>query len=273
MIQFIHPSAQIGEGTQIGHFATILEGVVVGKGGQIGNGVGIHPHTRIGDRVRIDDHSVLGKSPKSAPASILKLSSEYPRLEIGDEVFVGAHSIIYVGAQLADRVFVADLASIREDVVLEEGVIVGRGVTIENRCRVGEYTKIETEAYVTAYTIIEERCFIAPMVCMSNDNYLGRTEERFQHMKGPLIKRGARIGANVVLLPGVVIGEEAVVGAGSVVTKEVPAYETWVGAPARLFRKTKPEQLLRNCLPEVWQRLQQKDQLGASEKGSQGNER
>jgi acetyltransferase-like isoleucine patch superfamily enzyme len=87
---------------------------------------------------------------------------------------------------------------------------------------VGEYTKIETEAYVTAYTVIEERCFIAPMVCMSNDNYLGRTEERFQHMKGPHIKRGARIGSNAVLLPGVIIGEEAVVGAGSVVTQEVP---------------------------------------------------
>jgi len=268
MVQFIHPSVQVGEGTQIGQFAMILEGVVIGKGGQIGNGVVIHPHTRIGDRVRIDDHSVLGKSPKSAPASILKLSSQYSPLVIGDEAFVGTHSIIYVGAHLADKVFVADLASIREDVILEEGVIVGRGVTIENRCRVGEYTKIETEAYVTAYTIIEERCFIAPMVCMSNDNYLGRTEERFQHMKGPHIKRGARIGANAVLLPGVVIGEEAVVGAGSVVTKDVPSCETWVGAPARFFRKTRPEQLLQNCLPEVWQRLQQKDQMGEYPEGS-----
>lgn len=263
MEPFIHPTARIGEGTRIGHFAVIMEGVQVGQDGQIGNGTIVHPHTRLGDRVRIDDQAVLGKVPKSAPASILKLSSQYPPLEVGDDVFVGAHSIIYVGAKLARKVFVADLASIREEVTLEEGVIVGRGVTIENRCRVGEYTKIETEAYVTAYTIIEERCFIAPMVCMSNDNYLGRTEERFKHMKGPHIKRGARIGANVVLLPGVVIGEEAVVGAGSVVTREIPSYETWVGIPARFFRPTKPEQLLQNCLPEVWMRLQQKDQGGA----------
>jgi acetyltransferase-like isoleucine patch superfamily enzyme len=259
MVHFIHPSAQIGEGTKIGHFSVIMEEVILGKDCQVGNGVIIHPRTKVGERVRIDDHAVLGKGPKSAPISILKLSSAYPALEIGNDVFVGAHSIIYVGAKLADKVFVADLASIREEVVLEEGVIVGRGVTIENRCRVGEYTKVETEVYVTAYTVIEERCFIAPMVCMSNDNYLGRTEERFKHMKGPHIKRGARIGANAVLLPGIVIGEEAVVGAGSVVTKEVPPYETWVGAPARFFRKTKPEQLLQNCLPEVWERLQQKD--------------
>jgi acetyltransferase-like isoleucine patch superfamily enzyme len=262
MEHFIDPSAKIGEGTRIGQFAVIGEGVMIGRDGQVGNGVVIHPHTRIGDRVRIDDHAVLGKAPKSAPISILKISSHYPPLEIGDDAFVGAHSIIYVGAKLAHKVFVADLASIREDVILEEGVIVGRGVTIENQCRVGEYTKIETEAYVTAYTLIEERCFIAPMVCMSNDNYLGRTEERFKHMKGPQIKRGARIGSNVVLLPGVVIGEEAVVGAGSVVTKEIPPYETWVGVPARFLRKTKPEQLLQNCLPEVWERLQRRNGQG-----------
>jgi len=258
MEHFIDPSAQIGERTQIGQFTVIGKGVIIGRDGHIGNGVVIHPDTRVGDRVRIDDHAVLGKTPRSASISILKVSSQYPPLEIGDEAFVGVHSIIYVGAKLAEKVFVADLASIREDVTLEEGVIVGRGVTIENRCRVGEYTKIETEAYVTAYTIIEERCFIAPMVCMSNDNYLGRTEERFQHMKGPHIKRGARIGSNATLLPGVIIGEEAVVGAGSVVTTEIPSYETWVGVPARFLRRTKPEQLLQNCLPDVWARLEKR---------------
>jgi len=264
MEHFIHPSAQIGEGSQIGQFAVIMEGVSIGREGQIGNGVAIHPNTRIGDRVRIDDYAVLGKPPRSASISILKIASEYSPLEIGNDAFIGAHSIIYLGAKLADKVFVADLASIREEVFLEEGVIVGRGVSIENRCRVGEYTKIETEVYVTAYTIIEERCFIAPMVCMSNDNYLGRTEERFKHMKGPHIKRGARIGSNAVLLPGVIIGEEAVVGAGSVVTKDIPPYETWVGVPARFLRKTKPEQLLQNCLPEVWERLQKKDRSSTS---------
>jgi acetyltransferase-like isoleucine patch superfamily enzyme len=264
MDHYLHPSAQIGEGTRIGHFAVVMEEVVVGENCQIGNGVIIHPRTRIGSRVRIDDHAVLGKYPRTAAISILTLRPQYPPLEIGDDVFVGAQAVIYVGARLADKVFVADLASIREEVILEEGVIVGRGVTIENRCRVGEYTKIETEAYITASTVIEERCFIAPMVCMANDNYLGRTEERFKHMKGPHIKRGARIGANAVILPGLSIGEEAVVGAGSVVTREVPAYETWVGVPARYLRPTKPEQLLQNCLPEVWQRLQEKDRKDPS---------
>jgi len=259
MEHFVHPSAQIGEGTQIGQFAVIMEGVRIGGGGQVGNGVVIYPRTRIGERAQIDDHAVLGKPPKSASISILKLSSEYPPLEMGNDVFIGAQTVIYIGSRLADKVFVADLASIREEVFLEEGVIVGRGVTIENKCRVGEYTKMETGVYVTAYTTIEERCFIAPMVCMSNDNYLGRTEERFKHMKGPHIRRGARIGANAVLLPGVIIGEEAVVGAGSVVTRDIPPYETWVGSPARFLRKTKPEQLLQNCLPEVWEKLQKKD--------------
>ena len=66
---------------------------------------------------------------------------------------------------------------------------------------------------------IRRLCFITPGVVTSNDNFLGRTEERFKHFKGITVKRGGRIGANAVMLPRKVIGEDALVAAGSVVTK------------------------------------------------------
>ena len=74
----------------------------------------------------------------------------------------------------------------------------------------------------------------APMV--TTDNFMGRTKERFKFRKGPYIKIGARIGANSLLLPGKVIGREAFVAAGSIVTKDVPDYKLVMGAPAKVLR-------------------------------------
>ena len=137
-----------------------------------------------------------------------------------------------------------DLATIREDVTIGEGTIIGRGATIENKVAIGKKTKIETNAYITAFSTVEDYCFIAPCVTFSNDNYLGRTEERKKHFKGPHIKKGARIGAGAVLLPGVTVEEDGLVAAGSVVTKDVPARQTVVGAPAKVWRPVPEEQFI-----------------------------
>ena len=97
---------------------------------------------------------------------------------------------------------------------------------------------------MTAYSTLEDDVFIAPCVVMTNDNFMGRTEKRKALMRGPLIRRGARIGGGAVLLPGVEIGEEAFVGAGAVVTRDVPAQTVVVGSPARYLRNVAPEELL-----------------------------
>lgn len=259
MNSFVHPKARLGNQCTLGHGSVILEDVELGDECVVGHGVVIHPHTRIGHRVKIDDRAVLGKHPRAGAVSVLKIPKTLPSLEVGDDCFIGAGSVIYTGATLHKKVFVADLATVREGVAIEVGVIIGRGVCVENACRIGEYTKVETNAYIAAYTVIEERCFIAPMVCFTNDNFLGRTEERFKHMKGAYIKRGARIGANAVVFPGLFIGEEAVVGAGAVVTRDVPPYQVVTGVPAKYLRDTPQEQLLKNCLPDVWAELLARD--------------
>jgi UDP-2-acetamido-3-amino-2,3-dideoxy-glucuronate N-acetyltransferase len=169
---------------------------------------------------------------------------DLPAAEIADGCLIGACVAIYRGCRLGQGVLVADHASVREDVSIGKFTIVGRGVSIENDTRIGNYVKIETNAYITAHTVIEDRCFIAPMVTTSNDNYLGRTEERFKYTKGPHLKKGARIGANATLLPGVTVGEDAVVGAGSVVTNDVPARKVVAGVPAGLVKDTPREQLV-----------------------------
>ena len=97
---------------------------------------------------------------------------------------------------------------------------------------------------MTAYSTLEEDVFIAPCVATTNDNFMGRTEKRHQLRKGPTIRRGARVGGAAVLLPGIEVGEEAFVGAGAVVTKDVPPKAVVVGNPARQIREVPEEEVL-----------------------------
>ena len=140
----------------------------------------------------------------------------------------------------------ADLCTIRENVTIGRGTIVGRGVTVENFCTVGRYCKLESECYITAYSTIEDRVFVAPGVVTSNDNFVGRTAERFKHFKGVTIKKGGRVGAGSVLLPGITVGEDGLVAAGSVVTRDVPPRTIVMGQPARKWKDVPVEQLLEN---------------------------
>jgi len=246
MNKSIDSSAKIGTGTSIGEFTVIKEDVRIGDNCTIGSNVVIHEGTIIGDDVRIDDCTVIGKQPMRSKRSIFKDAKKLPPAKIADNCMLGAQVVVYAGAEIADHVLVADTAAIRENVSIGEYTIIGRGATVENFCKIGKKCKLETACYITAYSEVGDYCFIAPGVMTTNDNFMGRTEERFKHFKGVTIKTGGRIGGRAVILPGITIGEDAMVGAGSVVTRDVPPRQVVVGAPAKYFRDTPKEQLLEN---------------------------
>jgi len=230
--------------TQKENNVIIEDGAKVGENCTFGHNVVIHKCVIIGNDVTIGDNSVLGKEPFAASTSATTSIGELGPLSIGNGTTIGASCVIYKGAALGEKCFVGDLATIREKTRIGDRTIVGKGATVENGTEVGKRVKIETGAYVTAFSTIEDYCFIAPEVTFTNDNYLGRTEERKKHFKGPTLKRGARIGANATLLPGVVIGEDAVVAAGSVVTKDLEPRKIYAGIPARYIREVPKEQLI-----------------------------
>jgi len=242
----IPASAIIGAGTTFGEQCVIGNGVHIGTGCRIGHHVVIHDGTVIGNDVRVDDQVVLGKLPMKAANSATTKEQELPALEIGDLCIVGTGVVVYRGARIDGKVLMADLSTIRENVTVGRGTIVGRGVTVENFCAIGRYCKLESECYITAYSTLEDRVFVAPGVVTSNDNFVGRTAERFKHFKGLTVRKGARIGAGTVTLPGVTIGEDALVAAGSVVTRDVPPRKIVLGAPAKVWRDVPVEQLLEN---------------------------
>jgi len=248
MINFISEKAKLGKNILFDKNVIIEEDVTIGDNCRIGYNVVIRKGTTIGDNVRIDDNTVIGKYPMRAKISIFKDDSDLTLspTQIGDNCLIGANTVIYIGSIILHNVLVADLASIRENITISEYTIIGRGVTIENYVKIGKYCKLESECYITAYSELEDYVFIAPGVVTSNDNFLGRTEERFKHFKGITVKKGARIGANAVILPGKTIGEDALIAAGSVVTKDVPPRKIVIGSPARVIRDVPEEQLIKN---------------------------
>ncbi|HLM35482.1 MAG TPA: acyltransferase [Gaiellaceae bacterium] len=203
----------------------------------------VYPGTVLGEGAKVLENAVVGKQPTLSPRSTAK-REPLPPAEIGDGTIVSTGAILFAGTRLGARVILGDQACVRERCVIGDDVVVGRGSLVENDTTIGALTKIQADAYVTAYSTLEENVFIAPCVVTTNDDFMGRTERRHDRIKGPTIRRGARIGGGAILLPGVEIGEEAFVGAGAVVTKDVPPRKLVVGNPARVLRDVPDDELL-----------------------------
>jgi len=201
------------------------------------------PGTVLGEGVVVHDGAIVGKQPVLSPRSTAS-REPLPPAAIGDGTIIAQGATVFAGVTLGARVLVGDGACIRERCTIGDDVVIGHGSLVENDTTVGARTKIQALAYVTAYTTVEEDVFIAPCVVTTNDNLMGRTERRHEQRKGPTIRRGARVGGGAVLCPGIEIGEEAFVGAGAVVTKDVPARKVVVGNPARAIRDVADDELI-----------------------------
>jgi acetyltransferase-like isoleucine patch superfamily enzyme len=203
----------------------------------------VYPGTVLGEGVKVLENAVVGKQPSLSPRSTAK-REPLPPTVIGDGTIVSTGAIVFAGSRIGARVILGDQSCVRERVTIGDDVVVGRGSLVENDTTIGDLTKIQAEAYITAYSTLEDNVFIAPCVVTTNDNFMGRTEKRHDLIKGPTIRRGARVGGGAILCPAVEIGEEAFVGAGAVVTKDVPPLKVVVGSPARVLRDVPEEELL-----------------------------
>ncbi len=203
----------------------------------------VYPGTVLGEGVKVLEYAVVGKQPTLSPRSTTK-REQLPPAVVGDGSVISTGAVLFAGTKVGARVILGDQSCVRERVTIGDDVVVGRGSLVENDTTIGALTKIQADAYITAYSTLEDNVFIAPCVVTTNDNFMGRTEKRHELIKGPTIRRGARVGGGAILCPGVEIGEEAFVGAGAVVVKDVPPRAVVVGNPARVLREVPDEELL-----------------------------
>ncbi len=160
-------------------------------------------------------------------------NSEDGLIIIGDNALIRSGSIIYSHVKIGNGLKTGHGVLVREYCDVGDNVLIGTNSVLDGNCKVGNNVSVQTDAYITAYTTIEDDVFIGPRVVTTNDKYMFYGAK----LVGPTIKKGAKIGANATLLPGVVIGEEAVVGSGAVVTRDVPAHVTVVGNPAVILKR------------------------------------
>jgi acetyltransferase-like isoleucine patch superfamily enzyme len=155
----------------------------------------------------------------------------YKQPAIGAEARLRSGTVIYDGVEIGDRFQTGHHVVVREECTIGNDVSIWSNSIVDYGCSIGDRVKIHSNCYIAQFSEIASDAFIAPGVTFANDLYPG-TPESADNMLGPFIDEGAQIGVNATVLPFVTIGKGTIIGAGSVVTRSIPAGKVAFGCPA-----------------------------------------
>jgi UDP-2-acetamido-3-amino-2,3-dideoxy-glucuronate N-acetyltransferase len=226
----------------------VAPGVSIADDAEIGANVVIYAGVVIEAGCRIQDGAVLGKRTVLGPHSTSPPPRQdmETRLERGAQV--GCYAVIVAGAHLGPAAVVADHALVREHARLEAGAVAGHGGVLGRGCRLGARSKLMGGFILAPRTVIEEDVFSGPGLTVTDDLTMGR-HRGVTELPAVMLRRACRVGSNVTVLPGLEIGEEAVVGAGSIVTRDVGARTVVLGSPAQFVRDVTDAELRERHAP------------------------
>jgi acetyltransferase-like isoleucine patch superfamily enzyme len=188
----------------------------------------LYDNVDLGVGTVVEDYCVLGTPPRGSADGELATV-------IGEGAVIRSHTVIYAGNRIGRNFQTGNKVNIRESNRIGDDVSVGTLSVIEHHVEVGDHVRIHTQVFIPEFSVLEEGCWIGPNVVLTNAKYPLSPGVK-DRLVGPVIRRGAKIGANSTLLPGVIIGEHALVGAGSVVVRDVPPGAVVAGNPARFIR-------------------------------------
>lgn len=154
-------------------------------------------------------------------------------LRLGDGARLRSGTVLYDGSVIGERLQTGHGVIIREECVIGDDVAIWSNAVVDYGCRIGDRVKVHCNCYLAQFTELEDDAFLAPGVTIANDLYPG-AELSAELMAGPKIGAGAQVGVNVTILPYIRIGAGALIGAGSVVTRDIPPWAVAFGNPAEV---------------------------------------
>ena len=225
----------LGRGTYVEKGAQLLGDVQTDEGVYVDANAVLYGPVKIGRHTYIGSNCVIGFPASNELNQLVrshKIGSKKPTL-LGENCTVRSGTTIYSGVTVGDNVSFGHSAMVRENVRIGARSKLGTNAVVDGSTRIGSRVSIQTGVYVCTYSTIEDGVFLGPCCVFTNDKFV--TQKPYK-LVGPTVKKGASIGANALLFPGVVVGEGAVVGSQAMVNTDVPPRTIFVGIPARKIR-------------------------------------
>jgi len=161
------------------------------------------------------------------------------------EIKQGQHCVIFDDVNIGQGTRIGNFVFIRSDTRIGTQCTIGSYVDIEGEVSIGNHVSLQSACYITRGVIIEDDVFCGPRVTTMNDKRIVHRRPNLTWEKAPpRILRAARVGGGSLLLPGVTVGQNAFVGAGSVVTRDVPDFAIVMGNPARIVGRVKDDEII-----------------------------
>ncbi len=206
--------------------------------------VKIYGKSSIGKNAIIGDGAIIGY-PTAHHLKEVALSGidikdlVYKGAVIGDNAVIRSNSTIYSDVVIGNNFRTGHNVMIRENTRIGNDVLIGTNTILDGRTLIGNNVSIQGNVYIPLNVIIEDHVFIGPCAVLTNDKYPIRIKSG---LEGPILRKGASVGANSTILPGIEIGEGAMIAAGALVTKDVPPWKLAMGFPAKI--KELPDELM-----------------------------
>lgn len=237
---WVDKDVSLGEGCMVGQGASLLGLVQVGARTRIEPKTVVYGPVSIGPGSFIGPNVVLGFPPRAeltdsvAKGRNIQDAPSRGQLTIGRDCVVRSGTCIYSDVSIGDSVSFGHNVMVREKVRIGNHTLIGTSVVIDGSCEIGERVSIQTGGYLPTNSRIEDSVFLGPHVVLTNDKYVMQKKTK---LVGPTVRKGASIGANSLLMPAIEIGEGSVIGAHSLVMRNIPPRSVFAGIPAKRLKK------------------------------------
>jgi acetyltransferase-like isoleucine patch superfamily enzyme len=236
MTQTIADTVRMGRGVRI------LENVELGEGVEIGDRVTLR-NCKIGDGVRIEENCIVGYGNVTGGFTHKLEGWRDPgMIEIGDATLVRPGCTIYPGVKIGRQCWINRMVVLLERTRIGDYTSIGTMTVSEGYNSIGNHVSVHSQVQLCARLTVEDYVFIAPMNVFTNGNPMNYARDIISEGQGPLIRFGVQMAVNCTVLPRVVVGCEAVIGAGSTVSRDIPPATVAMGYPARVMNRVPPEQ-------------------------------